>query len=223
MSSITIFDKLAAEYDQWFDRHPAVFESELAALKKVIPTTGKGLEVGVGSGRFAAALQIEFGLDPSNAMLAIAKSRGILTFKGVAESLPFDANTFDFILIVTTMCFVTDPLKTLEEAKRVLKSDGTLIIGMIDRNSRLGQTYGIDKQQNPYYRDACFYAVNEMLELLHKTDFKEEKIYQTIFSPIKDISIPEKIKPGYGEGGFVALKAVISKFHEDNKSIPSLG
>ncbi len=212
MSSLTIFDKLAVEYDQWFDHHSAVFQSELAALKNVIPTTGKGLEVGVGSGRFAAALKIQFGLDPSDAMLDIAKSRGILTFKGVAESLPFDNCTFDFVLIVTTMCFVTDPLKTLDEAKRVLKSNGTLIIGMIDRSSKLGQCYEADKQQNSYYRDAHIYTVNEMIELLHEANFKETEIYQTIFSSIEHISIPEEVKSGYGEGGFVVLKAIVSKF-----------
>ena len=59
------FDQLAERYDSWFDRHASVFQSEIEALKKVIPKAGDGLEVGVGSGRFSAALGIRIGVEPS--------------------------------------------------------------------------------------------------------------------------------------------------------------
>ncbi len=77
-------------------------------MKKIVPTSGTSLEVGVGSGRFAAAFGIKFGFDPSQAMLDIAKSRGIEVFNGVAESLPFEDDYFDFVLTVATLCFVDD-------------------------------------------------------------------------------------------------------------------
>ena len=206
--NITVFNEYAQEYDQWFDQHQAVFQSEIDALKKVSPTKGDGLEIGVGTGRFAAALGIKFGLDPSPAMLDIAKLRGIETLEGVAESLPFERDSFDFVLLVTTLCFVYSPLVVLREVKRVLKSGGSLIIGMIDKNSALGKIYEAKKQENPFYRHAHFYSVDEINLLLNELGFLQKEIYQTIFSPLETIKKIEPVKPGYGEGGFVVIRAI---------------
>lgn len=205
---IAPFDTLSQEYDQWFDRHQAIFQSELEALRKVIPTKGVGLEIGVGTGQFAAAFGIKFGLDPSQAMLDIAKSRGIEVTKGIAESLPFEDDYFDFVLIVTTLCFVDSPFKALSEVKRVLKSGGSLIIGMIDRNSALGKKYEAKKQDNPFYRNAHFYSAEEEIQLINQLGFIQKEIYQTIFSSLDAIKMIEPVKQGYGEGRFVVIKAL---------------
>ncbi|HZW61338.1 MAG TPA: hypothetical protein VFF04_03865 [Candidatus Babeliales bacterium] len=99
----------------------------------------------------------------------------------------------------------------LQEAKRVLKPNGILVIGMIDRKSFLGQIYGIKKQENKFYRHAHFYSVVEILDLLRDINFEEKEIYQTIFSSIENISAPEQIKPGYGEGGFIVITAKLAE------------
>ncbi|HBC0466389.1 TPA: methyltransferase domain-containing protein [Legionella pneumophila] len=207
IESVKIFNQFANRYDSWFDTHSAVFQSELESLKKVVPQSGEGLDVGVGSGRFSAALGVNRGIDPSIKLRHLASSRGINVYEGVAESLPFQNEQFDFVLFNTVLCYLDLPLMALLEAKRVLKPNGKLIIGMIDKNSMLGKTYEATKQDNPFYRHAHFYSVNEVLELLHEINFKEEAIYQTIFSPIETISIPEETKSGYGEGGFIVLSA----------------
>jgi ubiquinone/menaquinone biosynthesis C-methylase UbiE len=48
----------------------------------------KGLEIGVGTGRFAKILGMEYGIDPSERMLSIAKERGIKTFVGRGRIYP---------------------------------------------------------------------------------------------------------------------------------------
>jgi hypothetical protein len=53
LETVKAFDLHAEEYDQWFDCNSNVFNSELMALRKVMPFSGDALEVGVGSGRFA--------------------------------------------------------------------------------------------------------------------------------------------------------------------------
>ena len=209
IESIKLFNQFANKYDSWFDNHPAVFQSELEALKKVTPKSGDGLEVGVGSGRFSAALGIKTGLEPSVELSNLERSRGINIYEGVAESLPFQNQQFDFVLFSTVLCYLDLPLTALLEAKRVLKPNGTLIIGMIDKNSMMGTHYEATKQENPFYRHAHFYSVEEVLELLHEMNFKEEDIYQTLFSPIEQITTPEEIKSGYGEGGFIVLSAQV--------------
>ncbi|WP_232058709.1 class I SAM-dependent methyltransferase [Aquicella lusitana] len=208
--AIETFDKFADEYDTWFDRHPAVFQSELAAFKKLIPESGDGLEIGVGSGRFASRRGIKTGVEPSDKLGEMAKIRGIDIHKCTAETLPFKDQQFDFILLSTVLCYVRVPLMALQEVKRVLKTNGILVIGMIDRKSFLGQIYEIKKQENKFYQHAHFYSAAEILDLLHEINFEEE-VYQTIFSPIENISTPEPIKPDYGEGGFIVISAKLAK------------
>ncbi|MHB1949796.1 MAG: class I SAM-dependent methyltransferase [Gammaproteobacteria bacterium] len=201
------FDQLAERYDSWFDRHAAVFQSELEALKKVMPQSGNGLEIGVGSGRFAQALGIKTGIEPSEKLREMAHARGINVFNGVAESLPFERETFDYVYFGTVLCFLNAVMKGLGEAKRVLKPGGTLIIAMIDRNSALGKSYE-SRKDNPFYSHAHFYTVDELLTLMSQQGFVPQEIYQTIFSPIEKINTPEPVKSGYGEGGFVVIKTV---------------
>ncbi len=205
-TSSDAFDQLAERYDSWFDGHQAVFQSELEALRKVIPQSGEGLEIGVGSGRFAQALGIKTGIDPSEKLLSMAKSRGINVYKGVAESLPFAAGQFDFVLMGTVLCFLDDPFKALAEAKRVLKTNGILVIAELDKNSKLVQSYEARKD-NPFYRDAHFYSFYDIIILLHASHFKEKEVYQTIFSPLEDIKELEPVKLGHGEGAYVVISA----------------
>jgi len=202
------FDQLAERYDSWFDRHASVFQSEIEALKKVIPKAGDGLEVGVGSGRFSAALGIRIGVKPSMKLRKMAEERGIIVSEGVAESLPFPNESFDYILFCTILCFLRSPLQGLSEVKRVLKPGGSLIIGMIDKMSALGQSYEKREKDNPFYHDAHFYSVDDVITLMNQVGFAPQEIYQTIFSAIEEIKAVDIVKAGYGEGGFVVIRAV---------------
>ena len=65
------FDKYAEEYDRWFDENEIIYKSEIEALKRHIPR-GKGLEIGVGTGRFAKPFNIKIGVDVSEEMAKIA-------------------------------------------------------------------------------------------------------------------------------------------------------
>lgn len=44
-----------------------------------------------------------------------------------AENLPFEANSFDFVVSTLVLCTVDDPAKALAEAHRVLKPGGKLV------------------------------------------------------------------------------------------------
>jgi len=200
------FDKYHERYDDWFNRHENLYKSELEAVRELLPSEGKGIEIGVGSGRFAYPLSIGFGLDPSEEMLRIADERGIQVVRGVGEKIPFKNGSFDFALIVTTICFFDDPLKALKETARILKPEGTIIIGFIDKNSSLGQIYQKKKDENVFYSPAHFFSVEEVTDLLKKLGFSELSFVQTIFEGIDTTSV-EKPKKGYGEGSFVVVRA----------------
>jgi ubiquinone/menaquinone biosynthesis C-methylase UbiE len=199
------FDKHYRKYDAWYDKHKFAFLSELAAIKKVLPRKGKGLEIGVGTGRFASRLGIEYGVDPSENMLKIAKKRGIDVHRAQGARLPFDSSALDYIAIIITLCFVKDPIEVLIEAKRVLKKCGKIIIGIIDKDSFLGRFYQGEKSL--FYKQAHFFGVKEVTNLLKMSGFGRISYYQTIYKFPDKMNSVEKTKKGFGKGGFIVISA----------------
>jgi ubiquinone/menaquinone biosynthesis C-methylase UbiE len=166
------------------------------------------LEVGVGSGRFAAPLGIRLGIDPAEKMRELARSRGVEAIEGVAEKLPFDNRRFSFVLMVTTICFLDDIESSFKEAYRVLVPGGRLIVGFIDKDSPVGKSYQQQKKESRFYRAATFYSVDEIKSFLKKSGFKNMSFSQTIFQSLHRIKKIEPVKDGHGEGSFVVVKAI---------------
>jgi ubiquinone/menaquinone biosynthesis C-methylase UbiE len=208
MAKIEPFEKHASDYEAWFENNRFVYESELRAIKEQLPKKGDGIEVGVGSGRFAAPLGIRLGVDPSSKMRELARNRGITAIDGAAEKLPFDDCRFHFALMVTTICFLDDIKVAFKEAFRVLKPGGHLVIGFIDKESRVGTLYQQHKNENVFYKVATFYSVNEVASYLKETGFKNLNFSQTIFHHLSEIKDLEATKKGFGEGLFVVVKAL---------------
>jgi SAM-dependent methyltransferase len=201
----TIFENSAREYDEWFVRNEPAYRSELAAVKAFLPLSGRGLEIGVGTGRFAAPLGIEVGVEPARAMAAIARKRGIKVLEAYAEGLPFSDASFDFVLMVTVLCFLADPFRALREATRVLKPRGRLIIGMIDPDSPPGRAYEANKNKSKFYRQAKFHPVGQVLKWLEELHYADLKTCQTIFQDSVTVKVPPPVHEGHGEGVFVVI------------------
>lgn len=200
---MSIFDKFYKKYDAWYDRNKFAYLSELEAIRKVLPKKGKGLEIGVGTGRFAASLGIKYGIDPSKNMVKIARQRGIEARIGQGEKLPFRNNAFDYAAIIITICFVKDPQKVLKEAERILKKNGRLILGIVDKDSFLGKHY--QRKKSVFYKQANFFSVKELVNLLKATGFRRFTYYQTVFHLPEKINSIENPKRGFGKGGFVVI------------------
>jgi SAM-dependent methyltransferase len=206
MPKISAFEKYADRYDTWFEENRWAYEAELRAVKAMIPSRGRGMEIGLGTGRFAGPLGLKEGVEPSKRMRQIAQRRGIRALDGVAEALPFGDSEFDFALMVTTVCFVDDIGKALLEANRVLFRGGVLIIGFVDRNSPLGQTYIDRRKENVFYKEATFFSVDELVQVMMRAGFEGLTFNQTIFKTLAETTIDEPVKPGYGEGSFVVIR-----------------
>lgn len=207
MSRSSPFDSHAAQYDAWFDKHSAAYVSELLALRPFVPVGGLGLEIGVGSGRFAGPLGVRVGVEPSRAMGALASARGVDVMTGTAEELPFADDTFDHILIVTTICFVESPERMLAEARRVLKPDGRIVIGFIDRESAIGRHYEAHRAESVFYREATFYSSAELEGLLRDSGFTVCDWAQTLAHALPETRDIEPLRPGHGRCAFVVVTA----------------
>ena len=211
------FDAHHERYERWFDKHQAAYVSELLALRTLVPCEGRGLEVGVGTGRFAGPLGIAVGLDPSNAMLARAAERGVEVVQGVAEALPFSDGSFDHVLIVTAICFANSPEKMLEEARRVLRPGGGLVIGFVDRETPLGQAYLEHRSESVFYREATFFSSAEVHALLSAQGFVVRASGQTLFRPLAETTEVEAMRSGTGDGAFVVLASGVDSGASANR------
>ena len=204
MAKIAPFEDFSEEYDEWFVRNNDKYQAELRALECFIPTNGCGLEVGVGSGKFAVPLGIKTGVEPSQKMADKARKLGIHVLSGIAENLPVPNNSFDFVLMVTTICFVDNLKKAFQEAFRVLKKEGFIVIGFIDKDSELGKVYRANKDKSRFYKIAEFFSTEEVLACLSEAGFGTFETRQTIFQG-KDT---ERIENGFGTGSFVVIKGL---------------
>lgn len=204
---MNVFEEYVLEYDEWFETHKWVYQSEVEAVRKFIPETGDGIEIGVGTGRFSIPFGIKVGVEPAKAMAEIARKRGICVYNAKAENLPIRENSFDFALIVTTLCFLENPLQALQEIKRILKPHGRIIIGILDENSSFGKQCEEKRKVNKFYKHAKFYQVNQVLDWLKDFKFGKFKIVQTIFKNPDKIQSLEPIEEGFGKGLFVVISA----------------
>ena len=127
MAKIEPFERYTGQYEDWFLKNRFVYRSELKAIKEQLPEGKRGIEIGVGTGQFGAPLGIDIGIEPSHKMGGIARKRGIKVIDAVAESLPLRNSSHDFILMVTTICFLDDIMASFKEIYRVLKVNGEFL------------------------------------------------------------------------------------------------
>lgn len=206
MPRIVPFEKYTSQYEAWFEAHYFTYQSELLAVRQMLPGEGEGIEIGLGSGRFATPFGIRYGIEPSQKMIEVAVQKQLRVIKGIAEALPIGDAKFDFALMVTTICFLDEIEKALQEIYRILRPNGVVIIGFVDKKSPIGREYRKHKKKNVFYRVATFYSVREVFKYLRRTGFYHFESNQTIFRDLNLIIEIEPVKPGYGLGSFVVIK-----------------
>ena len=210
MDQINIFNENVAAYETWYEKYPEVYRSEVAALKEQflkLPENIKGIEVGIGTGRFAQELGIKEGVEPANEMAAIALKRGIEVVNGTAENLPIRDMYFDFVLFVT-ICHLNNVKSAFKEANRILKPKGSIIIGFIDKDQKIGKAYEENRMRSTFFRYANFYSAVQVTKLLKESGFKDFEYNQTLFGGLDEIKEVQLPKQGFGQGSFVVVKAV---------------
>jgi ubiquinone/menaquinone biosynthesis C-methylase UbiE len=136
-------------------------------------------------------------------MIEIARTRGVDARLGRGESLPFKNSSFDYAVLIITLCFAKQPYRVLAEAHRVLKKNGVLLVGIIPKDSSLGKTY--QKKDSIFYRNARFFSVFELIHKLAVLKFHDFEFCETLFRLPNKITRPESPRKGFGKGGFVVV------------------
>ncbi len=187
---MSAFDN-AEKYDSWYDRNKEIYEKELNLILSNIQDKEKiGLEVGVGTGRFACKLKA-VGVDISINMLKVAKKRGIEVILADANYLPFKDEKFYFVLFAFTLCFLKKPFEAIKEAKRVLKEKGTILICFVPEG-KLAEEY--KSKGSPFYREAKFYKVEEVIEVLENAGFSVKKVEFLHLKYGRDIALVKALR-----------------------------
>ncbi|ABP50456.1 MULTISPECIES: class I SAM-dependent methyltransferase [Pyrobaculum] len=173
---LEVFRDRARDYDAWYERHPQLYRSELMAASTF--NCRGGVEIGVGTGRFAAPLGIAAGVDPVREMLRLAP-RELDLVEGVGEMLPLKDGAYPCALIVVTICFVQDPEALLREAARAA---GRVVACIVPRESPWGRLYTeLGRGGHPFYSRARFYTVREVVGMAK--GLKPVRLVATLFAP----------------------------------------
>ncbi len=153
----------ARAYDAWFDHGWGAYAQRveraalLAALGEIAGQ--RVLDIGCGTGRFTRALEEAgahiTGVDVDTAALAIAAGRvdGPLVHAD-AHGLPFADDAFDLAVTITATEFLTDPALALDEAVRVTRPGGRLLVAALNPVSPWGLAHRREFRDPPW-DDAC--------------------------------------------------------------------
>jgi ubiquinone/menaquinone biosynthesis C-methylase UbiE len=200
---------VAARYEDWYvglGREADELEKRLLAkLLACFPGAKTALEVGCGTGHFTRWLQecglTVIGLDLSWPMLLEAhRLQSPPCLQGDALTLPFADRSIDLVALITTVEFVENPLRALEEAVRVARQG--LILGVLNQRSLLALQYRASGK--PIWKAAHFFSVAALKQLVVQAAGKRllSVRWRTTLWPI-----PRLTDAPLPWGGFIGLAA----------------
>ncbi len=186
-----IFDfKEALAYEKWLEKPNTrqALQLELQLMRDMLkPTAGDSLvDIGCGTGVcmetfLELGLKVT-GLDASTYALDIALDKTghqVDYYKGFAEDLPFDDNSFNHACLFTTLEFVDDPQKALAEAFRV--ANDRVFIGVLNRYALKGVERRVKGIFNAsIYNRARFFSVWELKHMIFELLGKVPVSWRTV-------------------------------------------
>lgn len=187
-----VFDfKDAMDYEKWFfssrNRIAADLETELT-LGMLKPVRGRSLlDVGCGTGARLSPLLKEgldvAGLDPSPYMLDIAENKlgnRVELHRGFGEALPFEDNSFHYVSLITTLEYVDDPVKVIEESLRVAKDK--IFIGIYNRHAiKCLERRVMGMFMETIFSRARFFTIWEVKQILGKVIGDAPVAWKTVY------------------------------------------
>jgi 2-polyprenyl-3-methyl-5-hydroxy-6-metoxy-1,4-benzoquinol methylase len=155
---------------------PIKFIARGTLVKKGI----KLLDIGSGSGQFLYEMK-QFGMDvygiePGKFDEEGDKKYNLNIKKGDLKSAKYKKEYFDLITINHVLEHLINPNETLLEIKKILKKNGTLIIGVPNTNSLAKIIYGKNWYQFDIPRHVINYSEKNLSFILNKNGFKVKNI-----------------------------------------------
>lgn len=133
-STDKIGDRPGSDSPFTFKRHSQLY----SLISSYVDNESKVLDVGCAMGGFLDYLHKQglknlYGIDLIEGYVSYAKKKNDCNIKlGAAESIPFDDNLFDLLVLDQVIEHSVEPIKAFMEAKRVLVDGGLFCIGIPD-------------------------------------------------------------------------------------------
>ena len=180
---MALFDQVASTYDLWYQDHVGKLVDKLECalvFKHLIPARGSlildaGCGTGIYSRRLAKKGNYVVGLDASEEMLQIANNKQIHEgpvieyIKGDLHYLPFKDKIFDSIVCIAALEFCRNAKQVILELERVLKPQGQLVFGVLNRESAWMKEIMLASRPASIYSHAHLFSPSELKDLLTQT------------------------------------------------------
>ena len=153
----------------------------LQILKSASPK-GRLLEIGPGSGQFAELAKTSgydvFAIEDSEVLVNAVRSRGIEVQQGTFESLNLEPDFFDIVVNWHVIEHVLDPVSFLEQAARVTKPGGIMILGTPNAASLEHKIAG---RHSPNYSKAHLrlFTPASLIDLLPRAGWEPKETFTT--------------------------------------------
>jgi len=193
------YDKIADQYEKkiWFDQH--VFGVARLRKKLLSKATGKILEVACGTGQnlplFAPNSKIT-AVDLSPKMLELARANAINFGLNVnfavmnAEKLEFADESFDTVVSTLSTCTFPNPVKALQEIKRVCRPDGLILLLEHGHSNMPWMARYQDRNEDQHYQDHAGCRWNQdPLDLVQSVGLKILKSKRSILGMFHSMEV----------------------------------
>jgi len=193
------YDKIADQYEKkiWFDQHVL----GVARLRKKLlsKANGKILEVACGTGQnlplFAPNSEIT-AVDLSPKMLEFARANAIKFGLNVnfavmnAEKLEFADESFDTVVSTLSTCTFPNPVKALQEIKRVCRPDGLILLLEHGHSNLPWIARYQDRNEDQHYQDHAGCRWNQdPLDLVQSADLQVLKSKRSILGMFHSMEV----------------------------------
>ena len=184
---------------------------KVSLITKLQPQKGMLLDIGAGTGDFLQEAQNQnwkiTGIEPNDKAKTIALSKGV----SFAESLEaLDNHSFDVITMWHVLEHVPDLEKQIQELKRLLKPNGTIIIAVPNYKSFDAQHYGKFWAAYDVPRHLWHFSKTSIAKLFERENMHLVKVLPMIFDSFYVSLLSEKYKTGkmnFVSGFFIGLRS----------------
>jgi len=227
------FDLFANDYDKWFLSNKNVLASEVALLARFLPSPGRSLSVGCGTGLFERLLEKDYGirvthgLEPAEGMAEIARQRGLDVRIGTAEQSHYGEAEYDTIIFNGTPSYIEKLDIAFNKAFAALRQGGRVVVLDVPKESSYALLYNLAKEvgswDNYYFvgakplnaypisfvQESRWRSTPEKVELLAAAGFQQFEFAQTLTRhPVYSDEAFEEPVEGYDRGDYVAICGV---------------
>lgn len=170
LGDVSLFDRFSAVYDRLKPPTPRrKLDPALALAERDVERV---LDVGGGSGQGVRGLDVAepVVVDAAPGMLRRARRRGVGAVRGDAARLPVREAAVDAVLVLDALHHMADPQGVLDEAARVLRSGGVLVLLEYDPSRLLGRALAAAERRFGF--DSEFFTPDDLAVMVREAGLR---------------------------------------------------